>query len=275
MVARLFNEVLGAEVDIPESPLRIVSFSPAATETLFEVGAGQNVIGVSAFCARPKEAQTKRKVGSYSTVREEVLSELKPDLILTVTGYQRDFAVKLSKKFPVYPLELPLTVAGIVDFVEKVSFVAGREDEGRKLARGLMKRIGGMKSGGSKVVYVEADLGGPVTFGAFSYITDAIGLFGSSSVYERAKSEWLEPDFQAVKETDPDIILYEAKMYSEGGEGALQKIVESRGWEGLKAVRAGNCFVTPGPLDFLAHHGPSFVREALPWLEEKLVPEGK
>ena len=274
-MARLFNEVLGQEVEVPENPSRIVSFSPAATETLFEIGAGENVLGVSAFCARPKEAQAKRKVGSYSTVREEVLSELNPDLIFAVTGYQRGFAVALSKKFPVYPLELPLTVAGIVDFVEKVSFVAGREEEGRKLARGLMRKIGGLRSGGSNVVYVEADLGGPVTFGAFSYITDAIGFFGCSSVFERAKSEWLMPDLEAVRKIDPDVIVYEAKMYSEGGEQALKKVVKSRGWEDLKAVRTGNCFVTPGPLDFLAHHGPSFVTEALPWLEDRLVSEGK
>ena len=35
-------------------------------------------------------------------------------------------------------------------------------------------------------------------------------------------------------------------------------------------VRKGNYFLTPGPLDFLAHHGPSFVTEAIPWLQERL-----
>ena len=122
-MAKVFNEVLGAEMSIPESPERIVSFSPAATETLFVLGLGEKVVGVSAFCARPAEARAKRKLGSYNTVRDEVLDELNPDLILTVTGYQREFAVRLSKRYPVYPLELPVSVAGIVDFVVKVGLV--------------------------------------------------------------------------------------------------------------------------------------------------------
>jgi len=34
----------------------------------------------------------------------------------------------------------------------------------------------------------------------------------------------------------------------------------------MRDVKLGNLFKTLGPLDFLAHHGPSFITEALPWL---------
>jgi len=54
MLAPLLNEILGREVPIPEAPQRIASFSPAATETLFLLGLGEKVVGVSAFCARPE-----------------------------------------------------------------------------------------------------------------------------------------------------------------------------------------------------------------------------
>ena len=53
----MFNEVLGFEVEVPDAPERIVSFSPAATEALFMLGLGERVAGVSAFCARPPEAR--------------------------------------------------------------------------------------------------------------------------------------------------------------------------------------------------------------------------
>ena len=52
-MASLFNEDLGVEIPVPEAPRRIVGFSPAATEVLFQLGLGDNVVGVSAFCARP------------------------------------------------------------------------------------------------------------------------------------------------------------------------------------------------------------------------------
>jgi iron complex transport system substrate-binding protein len=271
----LFNEILGREVDVPEHPRKIVSFSPAATETLFDIGLGERVAGVSAFCARPSQAKDKRKVGSYNTVRPELLEEISPDLIFAVTGYQREFAVRLSEKYAVYPLELPVSVAGIVDFVVKVGLVTGEDERAREVAGGLLRRMGGLKRGGPLSVYVEVDLGGPVTFGAHSYITDAIAYLGGSNIFAGAGSEWLKPDFQQVASKDPDVVFYEPKMFAEFETGDLDRVLASRGWEGLRAVRSGRCFVTPRPLDFLAHHGPSFVREAMPWMSEKFaVAEG-
>jgi len=269
-MAKLFNEVLGAEISIADSPERIVSFSPAATETLFQLGLGEKIVGVSAFCARPAEARSKRKLGSYNTVREEALDELGPDLILTVTGYQRDFAVKLSKRYTVYPLELPASVAGIIDFVTKVGLVAGEPEESRELAGNLLRKAGRLAKVAKLKSYVEIDLGGPVSFGAFSYITDAFRLLGSPQIYEGAPAEWLKPDLDWVAAQGPDLVVYEPKMFSRFDRGDLGSFVIAKGWDGLKASKHGNIFVTPGPLDFLAHHGPSFITEALPWLEGTL-----
>lgn len=269
-VGRLFNEVLGMDVPIPETLQRIVSFSPAATETLFLLGLGDKISGVSAFCARPAEAKTKRRLGSYNTVRDDVLDDIRPDLIITVTGYQRDFALRLSKKYPVYPLELPVSVAGIADFVVKVGLVAGEPEMGRELAGVLLRKAAGLTGVSGLRGYVEIDLGGPVSFGSYSYITDAFGFLGSSHVYASNRSEWLKPDLDWVAGQEPDFLVYEPKMFSTFGENDIEPLLRSRGWEKLRAVKLGNVFVTPGPLDFLAHHGPSFITEALPWLEARL-----
>jgi iron complex transport system substrate-binding protein len=263
----MFNEVLGSEVSVPDVPKRVVSFSPAVTETMFQVGLGDRIVGVSAFCARPAEARAKRHLGSYNTVREEVLDELKPDLILTVAGYQREFAVRLSKKYTVYPLELPVSVAGIIDFAVKVGLVAGAPEKGRELGGTLIRRLGRLERGPNLRGYVEIDLGGPVTFGLYSYITDAFKLLGCSHIYDATKSEWLKPDLKEVATADPDLIVYEPKMFTSFDEKDLGLMMRRREWEGMRAVKLGNVFATPGPLDFLAHHGPSFITEALPWLE--------
>jgi ABC-type Fe3+-hydroxamate transport system substrate-binding protein len=270
-LVELFNEVLGRHVQVPEQPKRIVSFSPAATEALFQIGAGKRIVGVSAFCARPPEAMEKRRVGSYNTVRPELLDELAPDLIITVTGYQRDFAVGLSGRYPAYPLELPISVAGIVDFVVKVGLIVGTPDAARELAGSLLHQLGRVRKVSGARVYVELDLGGPVTFGAHSYITDALRLVGCSSIFEGERAEWLQPDLGKVVVGDPDVIVYEPKMFSKFGAPDLERLLASRRWEELRAVRTGKCFLTPGPLDFLAHHGPSFITKAIPWLEEKLA----
>ncbi len=51
---RVFNEILGREVIIPDQPARIVSLSPAITESLFKLDLGERFIGVSAFGIIPE-----------------------------------------------------------------------------------------------------------------------------------------------------------------------------------------------------------------------------
>ena len=269
----LFNEVLGTDVNVPEKPLRIVCLSPAITEILFMLGLGDRVIGVSAFCARPPEARNRRKFGSYNTVNIKALADVKPDLILAITGYQRELAVKLSKIFPIYPLELPVSVAGIVDLVLKTGLVTGEHAKARVVASSLIRNLDSLNSlvKNDPRVYVEIDLGGPVSFGAFSYITDAISLIGAHNVFGEKRAEWISVDLDSIQREKLDVFIYEAKMYSDFDESMLQKLLVKRQWNSLDFVKRGNYFLAPHrPLDFLAHHGPSFITEAMPWLAEKL-----
>ena len=66
----VFCEVLGAELKLAGIPRRIISLSPAATETLFELGLGENIVGVSAFCVHPAEVKTGARELQYSRLFE-------------------------------------------------------------------------------------------------------------------------------------------------------------------------------------------------------------
>jgi iron complex transport system substrate-binding protein len=61
---------------------RIVSLSPAITETLFAVGKGPAVVGVSDYCDRPAEAKRLPRVGTGLTPHYEAITQLEPTLIL-------------------------------------------------------------------------------------------------------------------------------------------------------------------------------------------------
>lgn len=266
----VFNELTGREVRLPNEVQRIVSFSPSVTETLFLLGLGERVVGVSPFCVRPAEAREVEKVGSYNTTRPERLRALEPDVIFTVTGYQRAFALDLAKAFPVYPLELPVSVWGILDTVVKVGLVGGAVEEARDLAAQLLATLSSLPATGEGTAYVEIDFGEPVTFGAYSYITDGLRLLGLRSLFGEEPREWLTPRLDEVPAADPDVLLYEAKMFASFGQEDFEDLLEGRGWRELRAVREGQALLMPRPHDFLAHHGPSFVLEALPWLAERL-----
>jgi ABC-type Fe3+-hydroxamate transport system substrate-binding protein len=265
---RVFSEVFGKEILVPDPLKKIVSLSPTVTETLFSIGLGASVVGVTSFCFRPQEARGRRIVSSYTAVDFETLSRLDPELILSTTGFQRQLVFDLSARFNVYPIPLPVSVADIIGLVIQVGLVTGRYDEARRLALKMTRTIGALEPARRFVrCYVELDLGGPTSFGAYSYITDALWLVGGRNVLAAEPCNWLVPDPKRITAEDPEVIIYEPRMSEPFEEERLRRLLVERGWGEVSAVRNGCVFVTPhGTLDFLAHHGPSFVTEAIPWL---------
>ncbi len=63
-------------------PMRIVSLAPSITETLFAMGLGEKVVGVTSFCHFPSAVNTIQKVGGYSDANLEQIVTLKPDLVI-------------------------------------------------------------------------------------------------------------------------------------------------------------------------------------------------
>lgn len=66
----------------PQYPQRIISMSPSITETLFALGVGDRVVGVTDFCSYPKEACALPKIGGLLNPSVETWITLKPDLII-------------------------------------------------------------------------------------------------------------------------------------------------------------------------------------------------
>ena len=62
---------------------RLVSLSPAITETLFAIGAGPELVGVSDYCNYPEQAKKLPRTGTALTPGYEAIVRLKPSLILT------------------------------------------------------------------------------------------------------------------------------------------------------------------------------------------------
>ena len=77
-------------------PERIVSVSPNITETLFALGLGDRVVGVTQFCTYPPEAQTRPQVGGYLDPNYEAILALKPDVVI-FPGENEEFVHKLHE----------------------------------------------------------------------------------------------------------------------------------------------------------------------------------
>ncbi|HEY8848319.1 MAG TPA: helical backbone metal receptor, partial [Thermoanaerobaculia bacterium] len=76
----MFRDVLGREFDFPSPPRRVVSLVPSLTETLFDLGAGDVVVGITDFCIFP-EGLERPRIGGTKTPSVARIRQLEPDLV--------------------------------------------------------------------------------------------------------------------------------------------------------------------------------------------------
>ncbi|MGC9071768.1 MAG: ABC transporter substrate-binding protein [Acidilobus sp.] len=267
---KLYSEVLGKSVDVPDRPERIVSLAPAITEILYVLGLENRVAGVSFFCDKPPEVSKKPRVGAYLNVNYSLLERLRPDLILVTTGAQRERISELeSKGYSVYPIPLPVTVYGILDSIVVTGIVVGEVEGARRLASSLLDKLASLRGALNGVrLYYEIDLGGPVSVGAHSYIGDAFKFMGVSHVFEGHREPYvINPETAEILAYDPDVIVYEQKLGEKVTPESLKKRFEARGLDRLRALKENRIVIME--YDSLAHYGPSFF-EAAKTMAEKV-----
>ncbi len=265
MRKRIFNDVLNDFVEVEYPPRRVVSLDPASTETLFMIGAGDLVVGTDAFSYRPQEARNRVKLGSYTHVKFEILDQLDPDIIFTTLGAQKDLTSELERKgYPVYPLRVATTVGEILNNILLVGNASGHQESSRLLYLDLLNKLNSLPHPEVRPrIYVELDLGGPITPGFPSHISDGIWLAGGKNVFDSLTDAYVEPRADQLKELQIDLIIYEPKR--ERPE-ELQRFRDSLKTRGLSHMLNLPVYVSRG--DFLAHQGPSFIQEVIPWINK-------
>src|SRR5208283_5421107 len=93
---------IGCNLWAGEIPHRLISMSPNLTEILYDIGAQDQLIGVTDFCRYPPEAGTKDKVGGYYNPNIEKIVSLKPDMVLLLS-FHSDMVTTLKKlNIPVF-----------------------------------------------------------------------------------------------------------------------------------------------------------------------------
>jgi len=257
MSHKVYNEILGKTIEIPDNP-RIISLAPSITDSLYQVGAWEYVVGVSAYCNIPKEAAKKPRVGTYMNVIYKRIDELDPDIIFTTTGIQRRLSEELdSRGYPVYPIPLPISIYGILENMYIIGGVVGKISETNKRMEYYFNKLAEIRREVHLRVYYEVDLGEPITIGGISYINSGLYHVGLKNIFLKELKTYFTPNFNTVKDLNPDIIIYEMHH---GKSTNMEKLLETfydRGWGEINAIIERKIYILKP--DSLAHYGPTFI----------------
>lgn len=245
------------------TPQRIVSLIPAVTETLFAVGAGSKVVGVSTFDTYPPEVARIARVGGLIDPDTEHILSLKPDLVF-LYGSQEELNAQLRGAGIAVETYRHGGLAGIIESTRTIAARVGRAAEGEALAAAIERdiaaireRLAGRERPATLIVFgrEEDSLRGIYASGGTGFIHDMVEAAGGRNVFADVPRESVQASLEAILTRAPEIILeLRAPAATRGAEWPGRQREIWRTVPSLPAVRNGRVhvllderLVVPGP----------------------------
>jgi len=207
----------GREVLIPHEPKRIVSTAPSITETLFALGLGDRVVGVTRYCNYPPEVLERigkgeiTVIGGYTDPSLEKILELEPDLVIGHNLLKPEFVEKIEDAgIPIVVVKTSETIQGVYDDIKLIGKACWADDAASKLVEKLKSEIAFWEErveGVERVDVAEIAWVNPLwVAGNGTYIHDIIEHAGGRNVFAD-KNWWASVSDEELVAKDPDYII--------------------------------------------------------------------
>jgi len=240
----------GRQVNVPDHPHRIICLVPSITDTVFALGAGDDVVAVSDYVQYPAEAVKKPSVGSIGSPSMETIVALHPDLVLGMPHMNQQAVIDQLQRFgiPLY-LANPHGIAGILHTVTSLGQATGREVQAAALDAQLQRRINAVRARVKGLpivqVYMPVSYDPAITIGKGSFVTDIIESAGGASITSDINDEWPHISMEAVIARAPQALLM-----MRGGKMTIDALASRPGWQELPAVKARRVYYVDKRVNF-------------------------
>ncbi|NIJ11175.1 iron complex transport system substrate-binding protein [Saccharomonospora amisosensis] len=247
------------EVTLEAAPERIVSLSPSTTETLYAVGAGEQVVAADDQSTYPEQAP--RTSLSGLNIDPEAIASHNPDLVIVESDLENKLSKALAKTgTKTLVLPAPATLRDAYTQFELVGKATGHAKEGAELARRTEAEISKLVADTPKTelsYYHELD---PSFYSVTSatFIGGVYDLFGLRNIADQddpnALGGYPQLSAEHILRADPDLIfLADTNCCGQSAD----TVAERPGWDTLTAVRQGRV-VAVGD-DIASRWGPRLV----------------
>lgn len=247
-------------------PKRIICMTEETTEILYAIGAGDLIIGISAYTVRPPQAKKEKTVISHFTdANIEKIIKLQPNLVIGWSDLQADIARELiSRGIEVVNFN-HRSVEGIYGMILKLGGLIGKHNEAEKYVDELMSKVDSARKLGYErkhkpKVYFEEWYDPLIT--GIEWVSEIIEIAGGIETFPEYAKESLAKN-RILKTTDevipknPDIMLA-----SWCGKPFKEKKVRSRsGWENLPFIIDNEIHEIPS--ETILQPGPAALTDGL------------
>jgi iron complex transport system substrate-binding protein len=250
-------------------PRRIVCLTEETTETLYLLGEGDRVVGVSGYTVRPPEARQKPKISAFLSARFESIEALTPDLVLAFSDLQADLSAELVRRGINVMTFNQRSLEEILQMIRMVGGLVGCQSKAEALADQLARGLETIRESSSRLprrlrtFFEEWDdplISGIQWVEELIEIAGGIPIFPELSTAGLAKNRIVDP-IEVVRR-DPEIIF--ASWC--GKRMKKSTIVNRPGWTETTAVRNDRIFEIKST--YILQPGPACLTDGVRQLHE-------
>jgi iron complex transport system substrate-binding protein len=266
IVTREITDDLGRRVKIAARIERAVSLAPNLTETVFTIGAGDRLVGVTTYCKYPAEAQKIPKIGDTINPNLETIVALNPQIVLVSTASQiESFTNTLDKQNIAVFVTNPQDMDGVYRSISQLGEIFGEDEKARRTIEQMRKRVTDIEARTGALpdikVFLQISKDPLFTIGRKSFMTDLIYRAGGVSVTANVDEAYPKFSKETALALEPEAIILSE---SEGNHEPNEIFINS------PAVKNGKVFRVNA--DLLSQPGPRIV-DGLEQIARALHPE--
>lgn len=265
------EDSLGRTVEIEEEPGRLGSVAPSLTESIFAVGAGDRVVGVSTAGDYPGEVEDIEKIGDFTQVNAERAASLDIDvLFLSFSSTTEEQAENLEDQTGAdvivsNPETLDEAIESIGLVGEAVGEVELAEDVQEEMRAELDEIEAAVEGETEPTVFYEVGFDPLFTAGPGSFIDDAIDVAGGENAAGDANEPYPQYPIEQLVQNDPEIYLAGSLSGS-----TVEDIQNREAYSSLRAVQEDRVYLIND--DLVNRPGPRIV-EGVREIAETIHPD--
>jgi iron complex transport system substrate-binding protein len=252
-------------------PERIVCLTEETTETLYLLGQGDRIVGVSGYTVRPPEARQKPKVSAFINAKFDKIEQLAPDLVLAFSDLQADLGSELVRRGIAVVTFNQRTIADILQMIRMLGGLVGCQTAAEVLADRMAGGLEAIREASSRfptrprTFFEEWD--DPLISG-IRWVEELVDIAGGAPIFSElaharlAKDRIVDP--AEVARRDPEIVF--ASWC--GKKMRKATIVGRPGWDRVSAVLKDQIYEIKST--YILQPGPASLTEGVRQLHEIL-----
>ncbi len=261
------TDPLGGRVMLEEEPVRIVTMTPAITETVFALGKGGLIVGIDSASNYPSEASGIEKVVSWQGLDLEKLIFLEPDLVImdkTLDMSEENYNAMKGSGFQVYRI-YPTTVEEVLDSIQGMGDAIGASEEADSLVEDFRIRMEAVKQNASlideedrpRVLHVTFYDGksDPWVATDSTFSGSLIEMGGGKCAFSDDTGFGVQVSLERIIASNPDLIL--CSQSSTWPTQTREIILSDGNWQDITAVKEGAVHYVEG--DWCDRTGPRLI----------------